>query len=264
MFAENDHTFVVCAYGESPFLSECLASLRTQTVRTSVLVTTSTPNESIERAARKEGMPLHVSGEAPGIAHDWNYALSLVKTPLATIAHQDDIYEPDYTERMLTAMSSAQQPLIYFTNYGELRNGKKVDNDVLLEIKRMLLGRLRRAGGSSDKCAVKRSVLRLGSAVCCPSVTFNLPLLPKPIFVSKMRSNLDWEAWERISRLDGSFVYDDKILMYHRIHEGSETSALIRNNTRTAEDLAMLEKFWPVPVARLINVFYSLGQRSND
>lgn len=79
-----------------------------------------------------------------------------------------------------------------------------------------------------------------------------------------MRSNLDWEAWERISRLDGSFVYDDKILMYHRIHEGSETSALIRNNTRTAEDLAMLEKFWPVPVARLINVFYSLGQRSND
>lgn len=263
MFTEKDHTFVVCAYGESPYLPECLASLRAQTVRTSVLVATSTPNEGIERAARDAGVPLHVSGEAPGIAHDWNYALSLARTPLATIAHQDDTYEPGYVEHMLAAMSAARRPLIYFTNYGELRGGEKVDDDLLLRVKRLLLRRLRRAGGSSEARSVKRSALSMGSAVCCPSVTFNLPLLPSPVFVSQMRSNLDWEAWEKISLLDGSFVYDDAILMHHRIHEGSETSALIKDNTRTAEDLAMLEKFWPAPVARLINVAYSLGQRSN-
>ena len=51
--------------------------------------------------------------------------------------------------------------------------------------------------------------------------------------------------------------------MHHRIHEESETSNLIRDNTRTKEDLAMLMRFWPAPVARLINVVYARGQRSN-
>lgn len=263
MFEPSHHTFVVCAYGESPYLEECVRSLRGQTVPTSVLIATSTPNPLIERVARQEGLPLYVSGREPGIASDWNHALSRSETPLATIAHQDDTYAPNYVERMLAGMNAASAPLIFFSNYGELRDGREVDDNALLRIKRTLLLPLRRRGGISADRRVKRRILSCGSSICCPSVTFNLPLLPSPPFVSSMRSNLDWENWERYSRLEGEFVYDDAILMHHRIHEGSETSALIRDNTRTAEDLAMLEKFWPRPVARAINAVYALGQRSN-
>ena len=66
-----------------------------------------------------------------------------------------------------------------------------------------------------------------------------------------------------LSKKDGAFVYNPQALMMHRIHEGSETSRLIENSARKSEDLAMLEKFWPAPVARLINRLYSEGQASN-
>lgn len=261
-FSPSDHTFAVCAYGESPYLRECLASLMAQTVRTGVLIATSTPNAAIEACAREFGVPLYVSGAEPGICSDWNHAVSRATTPLVTVAHQDDIYSPAYAERALAGMGRAGRPLIFFTNYGELRDGVEVDDNRLLRVKRMLLRPIARTGLSGSE-RVKRRILSMGSSICCPSVTLNVPALPSPPFQSAMRSNLDWDTWERFSHLEGEFVYDGEVLMHHRIHEGSETSALIRDNTRTAEDLEMLERFWPGPVARLINVAYSLGQRSN-
>ncbi|MBF0929898.1 MAG: glycosyltransferase family 2 protein, partial [Atopobium sp.] len=54
-----------------------------------------------------------------------------------------------------------------------------------------------------------------------------------------------------------------RVLMLHRIHEDSETSHLIHDNRREQEDLEMLKKFWPTPVAKLINMAYKSGQKSN-
>ena len=47
MYSESDHTFIICAYKESPFLAECIESILGQTVRGHVMMTTSTPNEYI-------------------------------------------------------------------------------------------------------------------------------------------------------------------------------------------------------------------------
>ncbi|MBF0893897.1 MAG: glycosyltransferase family 2 protein, partial [Atopobium sp.] len=62
---------------------------------------------------------------------------------------------------------------------------------------------------------------------------------------------------------EGDFLYDTRVLMLHRIHEDSETSHLIHDNRREQEDLEMLKKFWPTPVAKLINMAYKSGQKSN-
>ncbi len=263
MFTSDDHSFAVLAYGKSPYLAECVESLMAQSVRTQVFVSTSTPNDHIRAVAKRHGLELRVNGAKPGIASDWNFAVGQAKTALLTLAHQDDTYEPHYVESMLRGMSGAERPLIFFTNYGELRGHAKADDNRLLRVKRRLLSPIERVG-SSDDLRTKRKILSLGSAICCPSVTLNLPLLPDPPFREDMRSNLDWDAWERFSRLEGSFVYDREVLMHHRIHEGSETSALIRDNTRTEEDLRMLRRFWPAPVARVLNLVYSRAQASNS
>ena len=110
---------------------------------------------------------------------------------------------------------------------------------------------------------MRRRVLSLGSPICCPAVTYCLPNLPQPVFLDTMKCDLDWQAWERFSKLEGSFVYSDKLLMRHRIHEGSETSALIQDTTRSREDLEMFQKFWPAPIARVLNRVYSGSQASN-
>lgn len=56
-----------------------------------------------------------------------------------------------------------------------------------------------------------------------------------------MKCDLDWEEWERFSRLEGSCLFT-RVLFHHRIHEGSETTALIEDDTRSNEDLEMLNK----------------------
>ena len=209
-----------------------------QTTKSHILISTSTPNESISSTASKYGVKLFINSGKPGIAHDWNCAIEHCETPLVTIAHQDDLYEPRYTERMLDKVNSSARPLIFFSGYGELRPEGKVTSNKLLNIKRTLLKPLE-GGRLNSSRLVRRRCLSLGSPICCPAVTCVMPNLNKPMFVEGFKSDLDWQAWEKFSRMEGSFAYDPEVLMWHRIHGGSETSALIKDNTRTKEDLAM-------------------------
>lgn len=262
-FSGKDHTFVICAYKNSKYLEDCVRSLLRQDVASNVIAVTSTPSEHIQSVMQRMHIPLFINEDGPGIAVDWNFALSLVNTPLATIAHQDDIYLSDYTSTMLAYMNGASRPLIFFSNYGELRGDQTIDTNRLLSIKRKMLWPLQFKRAKNSKM-IRRMILSFGSPICCPSVTFNLLRLQRPIFTTGYKSDLDWQAWERISKFDGSFEYCDRILMRHRIHEDSETSLLINNDVRTAEDLEMLELFWPSSIARLINHFYSKSQGSNQ
>ena len=263
MFKPSDHTFAVCAYGESPYLEECIRSLLAQSLKTNILISTSTPNEHIATIAKKYEIKLYINSGAPSISHDWNCALSHAKTRLVTVAHQDDVYLPDFSGSVVKLMAEENSPLIAFTDYGEIRNGKPDDRNRLLNIKRAMLAPLktRRLRGSRF---ARRRILSFGSAICCPSVTFCVPNLPSPVFLDDMKCDLDWEAWERFSRMEGSFLYVPTILMRHRIHGESETTALIGNDTRSREDLEMLERFWPKSIASFINRFYSSSQRSNE
>lgn len=46
------HTFVICAYKESQYLEECIRSLRRQTVKSNIIMVTSTPNSYISDLAK--------------------------------------------------------------------------------------------------------------------------------------------------------------------------------------------------------------------
>ena len=257
------HTFVICAYKESPYIEECIKSLEEQTVPSEVIMMTSTPNAYIEQIAKKHGIPLYIRDGASDIVLDWNYGYNKVTTPYLTIAHQDDIYLPDYTKHVLDAFGKSKKPLIYFSDYGEVRNDKIVTKNTLLLVKRIMLIPLRCRLFYSN-VFVRRRILSFGSPICCPSVAYVKDNLPKEVFRQGFRSNEDWEAWEKLSKLKGDFIYDKKIMMYHRIHEDSETSAIIQDNKRSDEDMEMYSKFWPKPIAKLLVKAYASGQKSND
>lgn len=262
MLISKEHTFAICAYKESPFLESCVNSIVSQSYKTNVIICTSTPNSRIDSVANHYGVPVLVRDGRSNMADDWNFAIDSAPTQLVTIAHQDDVYCPEYAQNILASFSKEEDALIFFSNYGEIREGEVVDENRLLAIKRRLLSPLK----DSKKGASgfwKRNALRFGNSICCPSVTYNKERLPLPLFQKGLKNSLDWEAWERLSRDRGSFCYCPKVLMYHRIHEGSETTRLIADNTRTAEDLEMFKKFWPSPVAYFINAVYSKGQNSN-
>ena len=259
------HTFAVCAYGKSPYLRECLDSLKSQVGEESeVFIASSTPSYWLSALAEDYGLPLYINEGERGIGQDWSFAYSYAKTPYVTIAHQDDVYLPDYALSAVTMLAADPKSLIYFCDYGELRDGAAVDDNRLLRVKRALLRPLVNRTNASKRSR-KRAVLRFGSAICCPSVTFNVGNCPNPPFVVGMKSNLDWATWERLSDLEGSFIYDSSaIRMRHRIHEESATSELIADKSRDEEDLAMLKRFWPSPIASLIELVYSKGTESNE
>lgn len=271
-----EHTFVISAYKESPYLEECIQSLKNQTISSIILLATSTPSEYLEKICEKYQIQYHVRDGVPGIAPDWNYALSVSKTPYVTIAHQDDVYEPEYASRIMEILRTYKNrtkccPLIISTDYSELVGGKKDPNRRNLKVKKILLKPLKKIHNQSKKIW-KRHALHLGNAVSCPTITYHMEYIQEllrkegknQLFFEHFRSNLDWEALEWLSRKEGSFIYIPEVLVAHRIHEDSETTAVIHDNQRSQEDYEMLRKFWPKWIAKQILKVYSISEKSNE
>lgn len=257
------HSFAICAYGQSSYLEECIRSVLAQEGSTSeVFIATSTPSEWLSAVAERYDLPIYVNTGEHGIGQDWNFALSKASGQYVTLAHQDDVYLPSYARVALEYLCRSSTSLIFFCNYGEIRRGEACDQSRLLSIKRSLLRPL--AGGSfASSKWMRRRILSIGSAICCPSVTLNMNVCPTQPFRLNMKSNLDWDAWEQLSRMDGEFWYDSRILMRHRISEESATSALIEDGTRAQEDYEMIKRFWPQPLASLMYRVYAKGMDSN-
>lgn len=259
----NRHSFVICAYKESPYLEACILSLKGQSVTSDILMVTSTPNAHIKRLAEKYEISLFINQGAKGISQDWNFAYHSVKTDYVTIAHQDDLYLREYTENTLSMLGRSKKPLIFFSDYAELRQGRAVARNRNLSIKRLMLMPLRIRPLQRIQW-VRRRILALGNPICCPSVTYCRKNLPSSLFSNHFLSNIDWEAWENFSRLPGDFVYTNKILMEHRIHEDSTTTLLIQDQMRWQEDYRMFCKFWPPFIARFLIRLYKNSERSNS
>ena len=262
------HTFVICAFKESPYLYECIRSLKKQKNPSIIKLATSTPSDFLKDICKEFDIEYCVRDGVSGISADWNYAYSVADTDYVTIAHQDDIYYADYSGMIEKYIDDNGHTLIAFTDYSELKGDKRIDKSLNLMIKRFLLIPIRNEHSNHLRWR-KRWILRFGNAVCCPSVTYNKKALDKillkygrnELFQSHFRSNLDWEMWEWLSNRRGSFVYIPGILMSHRIHMDSETSATIRDNQRGAEDYEMFVKFWPEWISRLISKAYGESER---
>ena len=255
------HSFVVCAYKDSDYLSALIDSLLAQTIQSKILVATSTPTDSIFETAAKYGLEVFVNPVSEGIGADWNFAYSLADTDYVTLAHQDDIYEPLYTEKIFSAISKAKNPVIAYTNYFEIRPDARVTDNRLLKIKTLMNKPI---GAFPKSRFVRNRVFSMGCPISCPSVTYNKKRFPDFAFVCYMKTDMDWEAWYRLAKEQGEFLYIRDRLLGHRIHEESGTSDGIASGARTAEDLEMYKKYWPDGIARFLNRLYSKGLESND
>ena len=211
------HTFVVCAYKESQYLEECIQSVLNQNVKSKVIISTGTPNSYIKEIAEKYKLQLFVNPNPSSLASDWNFAMSCAETELITLAHQDDVYEKGYSENIWKAYNKSKNPIILFSDYAELRDGKIVLKNKLLTVKRIMLSPLKLSGLWNSRF-VRRRILSFGSAICCPAVTLVKSMVPEGLFEDNMKSNIDWQAWERLSKNKGAFVYVSIPLMEHRIH----------------------------------------------
>lgn len=257
----DDHTWVVCAYKESKYLEECIESILNQTVKSNVIISTSTPNDYIKKLAKKYKIKLVINKGEKGIGQDWNYGVSQTETKYVTVAHQDDVYNENYLEEIKKYIDRKNGFIIAFTDYREIKNGEVLPLTTNLKIKKLMLKPVKIFSKSK---LIRKLSIAFGNSICCPSVTLNTEILGKTPYVTEMKSNLDWDSWLEFSKHKGRFAYINKELMCHRIHEESETSNLIGNNVRLEEDYEMFCKFWPKPIAKLLMRKYKNAIKTNQ
>jgi glycosyltransferase involved in cell wall biosynthesis len=252
------HAFIVPAFGQSPYLRRCLDSLAAQTVRSPVLVTTSTPSAHIEAEAARIGARMIVNPTAGGIAADWNFALAQSPARYATLAHQDDVYFPRFGERSRRRLIETPEASLSFTSYLEIDEADAPLTTRLTLAKhgleRVFLGPRVHIGPHR-----MRAFLALGNPLACSSVTFDLDKLAGFRFSDAFRSNLDWDAWLRLSAAGTIFARDPSPLVGRRHNALTATARLTRAGVRRQEDLAVFRRLWPSPLAEIIAYLYRAG-----
>lgn len=260
--SETTHSFVIAAYKESPYLEELIRSLLAQTVKSKIMISTGTPNDFISDMAKKYDLPLFVNTnpDAHTISGDFSFALQCANTDYVTIAHQDDVYEPDYAEEILKK-AQGRAPIIIFSEYYEIRNGEKVHKNRLLRVKEIMNISFRIFPKSKF---VRKRVLSFGCSICCPAVTYPKRIYKDFKFSSSVVECVDWEAWLRLAPLKGEFLCIHKHLMGHRVHEGSTTTQTIADNSRYNEELAIFKRLWPDWFANMLIKKYHKACGSND
>ena len=260
---KNKHTFVVLAYKESKYLERSIESVMNQTIKTNVVIGTSTPNSYIDNLAKKYKLKVIVNKNHTGIGSDYDFALHCVKSELITIAHQDDIYDSNYVESVLKVYEKSPKASLIIPDYYEIKNDKKIYTNINFKIKRIMMFPLRFNLINGTKF-IKRLAIRFGDPICCPAVTFVQDKMPKKVFDCELTCSVDWYAWEILSKKPGSIKYFNKNIMGHRIHEESTTTKTIGENRRTKEDIYMFKKFWPNWIAKLINKVYVNAEKTNN
>lgn len=258
-----DHTFVICAYKESEFLENCIQSLKAQTLSTNIIMTTSTPNEHIRALSEKYDIPLYVRDGKSSLRDDWNFGYDKAETTWVTIAHQDDMYNAAYAEKIAERINAVPDAIAATTDYLPIKHGEVGERDINSKIRKMLRAPLKHNNMNGSRFW-KRSVLSLGNSICCPSVTYNREKLGPSFFTSELPFNIDWDTFLKIAGLPGRFVYVDEPLTYYRVYDGATSKGFIVSHKREIDDTIMFRKFWPEWMVKVIMHFYKRAYKTYD
>lgn len=257
------HTFAICAYKDSPYLEDCIKSLKKQSVPARIILCTSTPSRYLTALAEVYGLPMFVREGKSQIQDDWNFAYQKADADLVTIAHQDDYYHKDYLKTVYESFAAYPDITVFATDCAILKDAKPQRPGLVAFVKHLLRLPLR-FHRLAHKTRVKRLPLMFGNPIICPSCTYNKKDLGEPLFASQYEFALDWDTMWQLAHRPGRFFCVEKPLIYYRIHEGAATKASILNRKRLEEETSMYEKMWPRPLVRVLMFFYKRAYHAYD
>lgn len=249
-----EHAFAVCAYKESEYLEACICSLEKQTVKSPIIICTSTPCDYIRDIAERHNLPYYVRDGASDIQDDWNFACRQADAKWVTVAHQDDLYNERYVELMLAKIHKYPESIMAFSDYRPILHGK-ISMDRNCRIRGILRFPMVIPLFAGIRFFKKR-MLSLGNCISCPSVIYNKSKISGDIFTSDLKYSLDWDTFLKFAQCKGRFIYVRKPLTYYRIHPEATSMTFINNQKRIDEDITMFRKFWPMWIVRIIMHFY--------
>lgn len=212
------HTFVILAYLESDDLEECIKSVLKQSVKSNVIIATSTPNDYIMELASKYSLGVMINEEESNKGSDYNFAINTISSLLITIAHQDDLYDRNYTKEILKAYKNNHDATIIFTDNYEIKNDRKVLKSKELLKKRFYLFPLQYRLFQKNHFFKLRSVKK-EKFICTSSITFVKKNISQETFPTNFCYDNDWQALITLAKDKTKFVYIPKQLVGYRQFE---------------------------------------------
>jgi glycosyltransferase involved in cell wall biosynthesis len=172
-----------------------------------------------------------------GIPGNWNHGAGLVRTRLFGFAHQDDVYAPNWFERMVAALEQAPEAAFAHCQSGT------IDADGRSELGPAERYKLRFWNGLP---AVGRhehfARLCAGNFIACPSVLLRTaPFRTATGFRADLRFAADWEMWLRLLLAGHSACAVAEQLVDYRRHAASATPVAAANLSRYQEELQVAE-----------------------
>ena len=259
------HIFAISAYGESPYIEECIRSLFAQEEKSEVILCTSTPSPYLEKITAKYGIPCYVREGESSLNDDWNYCIRCAASlgaDLVTVAHQDDLYRSSYAKEVIHAVKKYENRvpvLLVFTGAGNIKATGEPVSGTAEKVKKVLRVFLK-LSLFNRSVFFKLLSLSFGNPVPCPTCTYHLRMTGEPVFHSQSRFVIDWETLLELSGKKGRIVCVEKPLVDIRIHSGAESAREAGNGGRRKEEEKVLRKLHTAPVAALIMHFYRHAQ----
>ena len=232
------HTFVILAYNESDDLEECIKSVINQSVKSNVLIATSTPNDYIIDLASNYSLGIMVNKEKSNKGCDYNFAINSFDSKLVTIAHQDDLYDRNYAKEIIACYKNKKDATIIFTDNYEIENENKIKKSKKLFWKRYFLFPLR-FSFFQDKKFFKLRCLRREKYICTSSITFVKDNIHNDIFPTNFKYDNDWQGLIDLAKQKTRFVYLKKDLVGYRIDYNKT------NKKKYQEDKRILKSLYP-------------------
>ena len=210
------HTFIILAYKESDDLEECIKSVLNQSVKSNVLITTSTPNDYIMDLASSYSLGVMVNDAKSNKGSDYNFSLNTIDSELITIAHQDDLYNRNYTKEILKSYKENKDATIFFTDNYEIQKDKKIHRSKELKRKRFYLYPLKFKFFQNKK-HFKLRALKKEKFICTSSITFVKKNIKENPFPTDLIYDNDWQALIDMAKDNTKFVFIDEKLVGYRI-----------------------------------------------
>ena len=233
-----NHTFVILAYNISDDLEECIKSVINQSIKSNIVIATSTPNDYIFDLASEYSLGVMVNKEKSNKGRDYNFAIKSFDTELVTIAHQDDLYDRNYTKEIINCYKNNKDATIIFTDNYEIHGDKKIKKSKKLFWKRYFLLPLSFKLFQKIKFFKLRS-LRREKFICTSSITFVKKNISEDIFPINLKYDNDWQGLIDLARKNTKFVYLKKGLVGYRVEEKRI------NKKRIMEDEKILQSMYP-------------------
>lgn len=222
-------------YNGARFLREALTSILGQTHRdVTLLCLDDASSDDSAAIAASLGVRVLRNEQRLGLAANWNRALDLCESEFLVIAHQDDVYAPQFLERMIGVLD--RHPNAFAAHCKSLaidEHGHEIA-DPAARFKESFWPR------GEHECETQLAALRRGNFVIAPSVMLRMPARLR--FDERYQFVTDWDYWLRGLLAGAPLIGLNERLVSFRRHPETATLASERTMRRYEEELELLRQ----------------------